>query len=365
MSSPITVLVNPIPASNAGGGILHTALYGLNVAAEGKSSAMSDTLPLWAQFRSSFHGLLNFKCLVTAWMGYRYEEPVLNGGNIVSNQYAFYCPTLTVGTLNWPIYVEAGGSNSKCFFGVDTIFGLMTAGSILFAGPDGILSQDNANLFWDNTNDRLAIGSSTPEGKLEVLENTSDANTLVSSIFCKRRTSGTAAAGLGCGVAFHNENDAGSLYISGRISSIMLDTTASAEEAEMVFWVGKGADHAAVATGRKMTITGSGKVGIGTATPNKKLGVNGDVALETAGNGHYIKEGTDATMGVATLVAGTVTVSTNKVTASSRIFLSGQNSSGVHGELTVSARTAGTSFTITSLNAADTRDIAWLIVEPL
>jgi hypothetical protein len=77
-----------------------------------------------------------------------------------------------------------------------------------------------------------------------------------------------------------------------------------------------------------------------------------------------LEDGANKSMGVATLVAGTVTVSNTRVQANSRIFLTGQNSSGTHGELAVSARAAGTSFTITSSNAADTRDIAWMIIEP-
>lgn len=68
--------------------------------------------------------------------------------------------------------------------------------------------------------------------------------------------------------------------------------------------------------------------------------------------------------GTATLVAGTVTVSTASVTASSIIMLTGQNSSGTHGELTVSAKSAGVSFTITSNSALDTRLIGYTIVEP-
>lgn len=77
-----------------------------------------------------------------------------------------------------------------------------------------------------------------------------------------------------------------------------------------------------------------------------------------------LDDGANKHMGVATLVAGAVTVSNTQIQANSRIFLTGQNSSGTHGELTVSARVAGTSFTITSTNGADTRQVAWLIVEP-
>lgn len=107
-------------------------------------------------------------------------------------------------------------------------------------------------------------------------------------------------------------------------------------------------------------------VGIGTATPAKKLTVSGDVSLMTAGNGLYVKEGTNATMGVVTLVAGTATVATTKVTANSRIFLTAQSLGTVTiGQgLAVSARTGGTSFTILSQSALDTSVVSWHIIEP-
>jgi hypothetical protein len=90
-----------------------------------------------------------------------------------------------------------------------------------------------------------------------------------------------------------------------------------------------------------------------------------DIKAAVLGKGFYVKEGTNATMGVATLSAGSVVVSTTKVTANSRIFLTTQG-----GTLTnvsdhyISARTAGTSFTITSLNILDASTVGWLIVEP-
>lgn len=89
-----------------------------------------------------------------------------------------------------------------------------------------------------------------------------------------------------------------------------------------------------------------------------------DIKANVVGKGLYVKEGTNATMGTATLVAGNVTVNTTKVTANSRIFLAHQNNSGTIGFVTVSARTAGTSFTITSSSVLDTSNIAWIIFEP-
>jgi hypothetical protein len=44
-----------------------------------------------------------------------------------------------------------------------------TTGSVLFAGVSGALSQDNANFFWDDSNNRLGIGTNTPSKELTVV----------------------------------------------------------------------------------------------------------------------------------------------------------------------------------------------------
>lgn len=90
----------------------------------------------------------------------------------------------------------------------------------------------------------------------------------------------------------------------------------------------------------------------------------GDLIVDVAGKGLNVREGANARMGLATLAAGTVVVSTTAVTANSRIFLTEQSTGGTPGAVRVSARTAGTSFTITSTSGTDTSTVAWLIVEP-
>ena len=57
----------------------------------------------------------------------------------------------------------------------DTITGA-TQGSVLFAGAAGVLAQDNTNFFWDDTNDRLGIGTATPAFNLDI--NGGTANTI-------------------------------------------------------------------------------------------------------------------------------------------------------------------------------------------
>ena len=47
-------------------------------------------------------------------------------------------------------------------------YGTFTSGSVLFAGPTGRLAQDNAQLFWDDTNNRLGIGTIAPAYQLHL-----------------------------------------------------------------------------------------------------------------------------------------------------------------------------------------------------
>jgi hypothetical protein len=69
--------------------------------------------------------------------------------------------------------------------------------------------------------------------------------------------------------------------------------------------------------------------------------------------------------GTATLTAGTVTVSAGGfVTATCIIHLTSQADGGTPGSVRVTAKSVGTSFTITSSSNTDTSTIAWSIVEP-
>lgn len=92
----------------------------------------------------------------------------------------------------------------------------------------------------------------------------------------------------------------------------------------------------------------------------------GSFSVTTAGQGLAVKEGTNAKQGTAVLAAGTVVVANTSVTANSRILLTCQSLGTVSAPsaLCVSARTAGTSFTILASQATDTSTIAYQIFEP-
>lgn len=61
--------------------------------------------------------------------------------------------------LTVPLSVPQGGT------GTSTIFSL---GSLLFTGSGGVHNADNANLFWNDANNRLGIGTTTPQRPLDV-----------------------------------------------------------------------------------------------------------------------------------------------------------------------------------------------------
>ena len=108
-------------------------------------------------------------------------------------------------------------------------------------------------------------------------------------------------------------------------------------------------------------------IGIATGAPVQRLDMNGNLQLNTQGNKILVKEGANASMGTATLVAGVVTVSNTLVTASSRIFLTPYGAgagAGTWGPVWSPARVAATSFDISSTLTTDTRTVAWSFIEP-
>lgn len=107
-----------------------------------------------------------------------------------------------------------------------------------------------------------------------------------------------------------------------------------------------------------------------TADNQFKLGFSGgyffydsNFKVATTGFGLQVAEGSNAKQGTITLSSGVGVVSNTSVTANSRIFYCGQDTN-VTGFLTITARTAGSGFTITSSQATDSGVVAYEIFEP-
>lgn len=64
-----------------------------------------------------------------------------------------------------------------------------TTGSVLFAGASGVYTQDNANFFWDDTNNRLGIGTASPTSALSIQTATNGQVTLATNALAHGMTS--------------------------------------------------------------------------------------------------------------------------------------------------------------------------------
>ena len=90
------------------------------------------------------------------------------------------------------------------------------------------------------------------------------------------------------------------------------------------------------------------------------LGVK-NLTLNTAGSKISVTTGSNASAGLSgAMTAGTITISTTAVTASSLIFLTAVGSGT--GQISLGTVTAGTSFVINSSDVLDSRQVQWWII---
>ncbi len=181
-----------------------------------------------------------------------------------------------------------------------------TAGSILFVNSGPILAQDNANLFWDDTNNRLGVGTATPSVALDVVgagqftgNLTVDTNTLIVDATNNR-----------VGIVTTSPSEA--LHVTGnvRFSGALMPNNLAGTSGQVLTSAGAGTAPtwaAAMAVGGVLTsgtvgsvlFVGSGptltqdnanlfwddtnnRLGIGNATPSEALHVTGNVRFSGA-----------------------------------------------------------------------------------
>ena len=110
-----------------------------------------------------------------------------NDANYITNSTGLFVNNTTDSTLTksgtGPYTLGLNLGNGNTWTGQQTfntsapIFGTMTSGSVPFFGTGGVLSQNNSNLFWDNTNNRLGIGTTSPSAQLSLVKADSSALT--------------------------------------------------------------------------------------------------------------------------------------------------------------------------------------------
>lgn len=272
--------------------------------------------------------------VVTEYMGYYVANATGAGG--ITTQYGLYIEALSKGTVNYAVYTLGIAVSS-------------------FGGSIGIRTTDPSNgntstsaaRYLGITGDGTAVGSAN--GVLALSNN--------------RATSTNLDSVGAITFASLNNGGGGTNRVVAEIISLLVGVGGTNGFGGYLLFQTKG-DNVAGAPTTKALIDSAGNFGIGSA-PIYPLDVNGNIAVTAIGSGLRVKEGTNAKMGTAVLVAGAVVVNTTAVTANSRIFLTSNVDGGTPASaVRVSARTAGTSFTITSPNALDTSTVAWIIFEP-
>jgi hypothetical protein len=225
---------------------------------------------------------------------------------------AFFLSGPAFGWPEDPFHVPASGGVSVG----STISGL-TEGSVLFGGAGGIMDQDNAKLFWDNTNDRLGIGTSSPGSTLHIgsgqlrVQNGSAVTPgmLFSSSGLYEDTSPSGALSVsrsGTEVLTIDTNQ-----LLTRAGTVALPGIAGISDTNTgLSFLGSDVLAASTAGAERLRISAGGSVGIGTTAPATKLHMSsGVITLDGAGAG--INVATSAVSGYMVNILGPVALQTD------------------------------------------------------
>jgi hypothetical protein len=248
---------------------------------------------------------------------------------------------------------------------------------------------------YDEINNRLGIGTASPGTAFDVTDGAASNNIRfapgsstvdTASMTFRNASGGTGSQDIGKGytINYNTQNASGTrnfTLVHGSGGSAVTVLTMLGGSTKALMAIGTQTPTATLDLLASATSAASLRIrsGVAPTSPNagdiwydgtdlvhQSMGLktaNGSLTLGTAGNKLNITTGSNASAGTGTLVGGTATISTTAVTANSLIFLTDTASSITNvGSLTVSAKTAGTSFVVTSTIALDTSTFNWLII---
>ena len=223
-----------------------------------------------------FDGTLWVNKTIATWLGYTpvtdartisTTAPLSGGGDLTANRTL----SITQATTSTDGYLSSTNWNT---FNNKFTLPTLTSGSVLFSNGSTI-AQDNANLFWDDTNNRLGIGTNAPTLPLDVNGQARIVGTLnlgttgtVGSISLNRTTDGTTVGGI-------RADSAGTQIGGFGYSSNILLNNGTTGTSGILFTTG----------GERMRLFGAtGNLAINTTTDaGFKLDVNGTARVKGTG----------------------------------------------------------------------------------
>lgn len=248
-----------------------------------------------------------------------------------------------MGLFTLPLAVTNGGTGTATAF---------TSGSVVFAGPSGVYAQDNANLFFDDTENELGLGTADPAAQLHLSGNKS--------------ASAWTTNGIGFRIAdqtFTDTTSTGSpsLNIHNIGSPTIAATNAITPNNLTTLFIGAPVDgtNVVTASNRKYALRTTGNTrfagfnlyGTATGNPVSVFGVDGnqsDTSWTTVGKMVSIQNAT------LTDTSGTGTISTRVASSYGTMTLAASNPETITNAANLyidRAPTAGSNVTITNSSA--------------
>ena len=183
--------------------------------------------------------------------------------------------------LTGTLPVANGGTNTSTAF---------TAGSVVFAGSSGTYTQDNSNLFFDDTNDRLGIGSNLLDADIHIKKSKFNNQN-------EFKLENTSTSSFGNRLSFYSNNS----NSNDRNFSLSQNDQ---EYGDFVIKQSKLKNGNPYTDGfTRFYISKNGLIGIDTFTVTEKLTVNG--------NGRFMAVGNASNSNSALYITNTGVLSTN------------------------------------------------------
>ena len=179
------------------------------------------------------------------------------------------------GTPGNPLVAAGGGGGIS----IGDSVGSGTSGSILFVDASTNLAQDNGELYWDNTNNRLGIGTTSPSAAIEVDAGASTEYAILST-GANGRVGLTTQYG---GIHINNVEGTADLWQLSERDTAQFDIAFGTPDS--------GNNVAETDTQFRITSGGNVGIGLGSTNPSQKLHVSGTIRQTNSTSAVLVSDG--------------------------------------------------------------------------